>query len=66
MTGIKFGAEFRLRYALAIEFVCHRKYAKAQCSSPVTTVNSVIGISRFAHRQVRPKKLSAVVGECRV
>ena len=47
MTRINFCAEFRLRYALAIEFVCPRKPPKAQHSSPVTTMNSVRSISPF-------------------
>jgi hypothetical protein len=47
VTRIKFGAEFRLRYALATEFVCHRKSPKALRSSPVTTMNSARNISPF-------------------
>ncbi len=44
MMGIKSGAEFRVRHALAIEFDGHRKCAKAPRSSPVTTMNSVRGV----------------------
>jgi len=38
MTRINFCAEFRLRYALAIEFVCPRKRPKAEHSNPVTAM----------------------------
>ncbi len=41
MMGIKCGAEFRVRHALAIEFDGHRKCAKAP---PVTAMNSVRGV----------------------
>jgi len=66
MRRIRFGAEFRLRCGLAIEFVGHRKYGKAQRSVRVTIMNAVRSISRSAHRQVRLKELSAVGDECRV
>ena len=61
-----FGTEFRLRYALAIEFVGHRKYTEAQRSGPVTTMNSVRSVSRSANRQARPKKSSVVADEYQV
>ena len=61
-----FGAEFRLRYALAIEFVGHRKYTEAQRSGPVTTMNSVRSVGRSTNRQARPKKSSVVADECQV
>jgi hypothetical protein len=44
MMGIKCGAEFRARHALAIEFDGHRKCAKAPRSSLVTAMNSVRGV----------------------
>ncbi len=64
MRRIKFGSEFRLRYALAIEFVCHRKYTEAQRSGAVTTMNSVRTVSYFARQEARPKKSSVVADEC--
>jgi hypothetical protein len=44
MMGIKCGAEFRVRHALAIEFDGHRKCAKAPLSIPVIAVNSARGV----------------------